>query len=97
MKSLKSFGDLVPTEDMAVRHLCFTMIRWALSDNYRAVKSKSGQLVHKRFTGHTLRELEEKVDSLGPRWSAEIRKTPVYKACVTYLCPDEDRPGKMVA
>jgi hypothetical protein len=96
MKTVHSFADIPRTPEMAEQQICLSLLRWALEPNYRAVQSRSGQIVHRRFFGHTLAELEAKVNALGPM-AQRVKALPSYRAAVTYLCPDEHRPGIPVA
>lgn len=92
----KSFSDIVlPASmqaEMQAHQLCLAILRWALAPNYRAVRTRSGQIMHRRFDGHTVAELEAKVDSFGPL-ADKVRRLPAYRAALTYLCVDEQRPG----
>jgi len=97
MKTVKSFSDLPKTPEMAEQQLAITLFRWALSPEYRAVPTRSGQIVHRRFEGHTLAELEAKVNAFGPRMATRIKAMPCYRGLVAYLVPDEHRPGVPVA
>lgn len=99
----KSFVELdrqLPPEfkrAAAVRLMAHDLFAWALSHEYRAVRTRAGQVVHRRFEGHTLAELEAKIKELGPEVEQAVKAMPAYRACVAYLCPDEHRPGVPVA
>jgi hypothetical protein len=94
---LHSFSELPKTPEMAEQQIAITLFRWALAPEYRAVPTRSGQIVHRRFEFHTLAELETKVDAFGPRLAAKVKAMPCYKGIVQYLCPDEHRPGVPIA
>ena len=100
MTTLRSFADIQPDFNMLVRQTTQSLLRWALSDEYRAVRSRSGHVMHRRFEGHTLQELDDIISRIALRnlrLADAVRNTPEYKACVQYLCTDEHRPGQLVS
>ena len=79
MTTLHNLSELQPDFQMLVRQTTQSLLRWALSDEYRSVHSRSGQLMHRRFEGHTLEELDNIVSRIAlrnPRLAEAVRNTP---------------------
>lgn len=99
MHTVHSLSALQPTFDMVVRSAAQALMRWALDYEYRARKTRSGQLVHQRYEGHTVYELESALDQLAvqrPKLAQAVRNTAEYQACIKYLCSNEHRDGMIV-
>lgn len=96
---LHSFQYLEPDFKMYVRSTAQALMRWALDYEYRTRKTRSGQVVHQRYEGHTVTELEIALDQLGiqrPELARAVRETAEYQACIKYLCSNEHRDGMIV-